>query len=292
MPKGILSQFIVQMNHYITNHKLVWKHGVVLIRDNTAAEITESYDARKIIIRVAGANRRDFMTIISAKLDKLNAQYEKMRVEKLIPCNCAECKVSDTPYFYKFADLKRRIEKQRREVECGRSYQMLNVKALIDDVFEERKKVELSNEGKKIFISYSHKDSEWLERVHVHLKGLRHLEIEAQAWNDTLIKSGTKWYEEIKATLAQSQVAILLVSANFLASDFIANEELPELLQAAENNGLTILPVIVNPSLFTKTKLGAFQALNDPSKPLASLSDTEADAELVKLALRVAQLVN
>jgi hypothetical protein len=48
MPKGILSQFIVQMNHYIVYHHLVWKRGVILIRDKTAAEITESYDARQI----------------------------------------------------------------------------------------------------------------------------------------------------------------------------------------------------------------------------------------------------
>ncbi len=291
MPRGILSQLIVRMNNYIHNHSLVWKRGVVLIRKGAGAEITESYDARNIKIRISGKNRHDFMTIISENIDQLNAQYEKMKVEKLIPCNCAECNNSETPYFYEYKKLTRRLENNILTILCEESYKEVNVKTLLDDVINERKKAGRFNKREKIFISYSHKDSKWLERVQVHLKGLRHLEIDAQAWDDTQIQSGMKWYKEIKGALAQSQAAILLISADFLASDFIANEELPELLKTAKNNGLTILPVIVKPSLFGKTKLGAFQAVNNPSKPLAGLSVSEQDAELVKLAERVAELV-
>ena len=301
MPKGLLSQFIVQMNHYITDHILVWQRGVILEREGAKAEVIESYDKRNIHIRVLGKNRRDFMTIISETIDKLNSQYEKMKVEKLIPCNCAECKISETPYFFEHADLKRRIEKGRREVECGKSYEMVNVKALIDDLVNEglskyaRAKQDIDSlfaRGNRIFISYSHKDSKWLKRVQVHLKGLQHLKIDANAWDDTHIKSGEQWFNEIKVALAYSRAAILLISADFLASDFIANEELPELLRVAENDGLTILPVIIKPSLFTKTKLGEFQTVNDPAKPLAALTESEADAELVKLAMRISKLVN
>ena len=74
------------------------------------------------------------MTLIIEQLDAINSQYEKMSVEKLIPCNCQECKTNDTPYFYEYKDLKRRINKGRNEVECGRSYVMVNVSSLIDDV--------------------------------------------------------------------------------------------------------------------------------------------------------------
>ena len=77
------------------------------------------------------------MTVITEQMDKINAQYEKMKVEKLIPCNCGECRISGKPYFYQYRDLKRRIEKGRQEVECGRSYGMVNVRSLIDEVFNE-----------------------------------------------------------------------------------------------------------------------------------------------------------
>ena len=134
MPKGILSQFIVQMHRYIRNHDLVWRRGVILEREGTRAEITETYDARTIKIRLAGKHCRDFLMLIAEQFDYINRQYEKMAVDKLIPCNCAECKTVSEPYFHEYKDLQRRIEKGRQEVECGQSYTMVNVRGLIDDV--------------------------------------------------------------------------------------------------------------------------------------------------------------
>ena len=286
MPKGILSQFIVQMNRYINDHKQVWKRGVVLIREGAGAEITESYDARTIQIKIAGRNRRDFMTIIVEKIDELNAQYKKMEAEKLIPCNCAECKASKSSYFYKYQDLKRRIEKGRQKVECGRSYKMVNVRDLIDDVLNQDMK-----RRNKIFISYSHKNGEWLSKVQTHLKALEHLGIEVNLWDDTNIKTGDRWRVEIWKALAETKVAVLLISTDFLASDFVAKDELHPLLKAAEEEGTTILPVIIKPSLFNQTKLAEFQAVNDPTKPLSALSEAEQDKVLVKLAERIIELV-
>ncbi|MCP4348971.1 MAG: GTPase, partial [Desulfobacterales bacterium] len=159
MPKGILSQFIVQMHRYITNHDHVWKRGVVLEREKTKAEIIETYDARAIHIRIAGKNRRDFMTIITEQFDQINAQYEKMKWEKLIPCNCVECKTEENPYFYEYKDLKRRIEKGRQEVECGISYEKLNVLGLIDDVIDRQYFLrQIQKEGENFQVNVRHAD--------------------------------------------------------------------------------------------------------------------------------------
>lgn len=140
-----------------------------------------------------------------------------------------------------------------------------------------------NNKRTKVFISYSHQDKAWLRKLQVHLKPLER-DLDFAIWDDTKIEPGSKWKEEIKNTIDQAKVAVLLISANFLASDFIARDELPPLLTAAEEEGAIILPVILSPSRFTKTAgLSRFQAVNDPSTPLAGLSRGKQDEVFVKL---------
>lgn len=76
-------------------------------------------------------------------------------------------------------------------------------------------------------------------------------------------------------------MAVLLVSADFLASDFIDKDELPPLLSAAKDEGAVILPVILGPSRFLKTPLAQFQAVNNPSRPLIGMTKDEQEAVLV-----------
>lgn len=136
----------------------------------------------------------------------------------------------------------------------------------------------------KIFISYSHQDSNWMKEVTKNLKVLEIDDLDFETWDDTKIKSGEKWKIEIEKALKECKIAILLISTDFLASDFIQNDELPPLLKKAEEDGTVILPLIVGYSRFTKSKnLKDFQAVNDPNNPLISCSKAEVQKILVKL---------
>ena len=138
-----------------------------------------------------------------------------------------------------------------------------------------------------VFISYSHKDSEWLTRLKVHLRPLER-DLSIVFWDDTKINTGSKWRAEIDSALKSTRVAILIISADFLASDFIYNNELPPLLLAAEQEGALIFPVIVSPSRFLRTEgLRDFQAINPPSIPLIKMGRAEQEEVFVELTERI-----
>src|SRR5436190_23248797 len=144
--------------------------------------------------------------------------------------------------------------------------------------------VSSSSTRTNVFISYSHKDAKFLDQLIEHLAYYERNNL-IEVWSDKNITPGTQWREEIKQAIEYATVAVLLISPSFLASSFIAENELPPLLHAAEKEGAIILPVIVRPSNFDDTELAKFQAVNSPSMPVAKMKGYQRDefwAKVVK----------
>lgn len=141
----------------------------------------------------------------------------------------------------------------------------------------------------KVFISYSHLDKECMVDVQRHFKPFLN---QIDFWDDSKIKPGQKWKEEIKNAIEQTKVAILLVSTDFLGSEFISTDELPPLLKAAEEDGAVILIVIVKPCLFEGfPKLNQYQAMNPPSKPISRMDYDEKEELFVNLVRQTKQVL-
>ena len=154
------------------------------------------------------------------------------------------------------------------------------------------RKIASASSRKTLFISYSHNDRSWLDLLRPHLRPLER-QGSIEIWDDTQIQAGMKWRDQINAAITRARVAVLLVSPHFLASDFIILNELPPLLDSAERDGLTVLPVIVSPCRFTKTpSISRYQAVNDPSSTLQELSDAERNRRLVELTDRIEQCLS
>jgi small GTP-binding protein len=135
MPKGIIIRFIVEMHRYINEPK-VWRSGIILKREDTLAEVVESYNKREIKIRLVGSNKRGFLAVIIDKIDEINHSYHRLQVDKLIPCHCSVCKGSQAPYFYRFENLSKRIANRQYLVECDISFETVDVRGLIEDVID------------------------------------------------------------------------------------------------------------------------------------------------------------
>ncbi len=145
--------------------------------------------------------------------------------------------------------------------------------------------IEIINED-NVFISYSHNDEEYLDRLMVHLKPLNDNQIDI--WTDRKILSGDKWQYEIEKALKKSKIAILLISADFLASTFIVKKELPPILKKAEEHGTLIIPVILKPCRFLREQsLSIFQSINSPDEPICKLGEYDKELIYDKIAERV-----
>ena len=139
----------------------------------------------------------------------------------------------------------------------------------------------------KAFISYSHADRNYLDRLMVHLKPLEKEGL-LDIWQDSKIKTGDYWESEIDNALKEANIAILLISADFLASDFIVNNELPPLLINAEVQGTRVVPVILSPCRFARDlSLNRFQAVNPPNEPLSLMDYNDRERVYDKLSLDI-----
>ncbi|MCB9234088.1 MAG: toll/interleukin-1 receptor domain-containing protein [Bacteroidia bacterium] len=152
--------------------------------------------------------------------------------------------------------------------------------------FEEERK-----RKKTVFVSYSRNDMDFLERLKVHLKPYEKKGI-IDLWSDTKVNAGEKWKEKITEALNKAAIAILLVSADFLASDFIVDNELPPLLKASQEKGTKILPVYIKPcSLVGQENISAFLGINDPRVPLSKLDINGREEKFVEIVNAIHNLL-
>ena len=126
----------------------------------------------------------------------------------------------------------------------------------------------------RIFVSYSHKDQAWLDRFRTMLQPAQRA-TGLELWSDKRIEAGASWKDEITTAIDTARVALLLVSDDFLASDFIFDEELPRILQQHQSRGLLIRWVPLSAALVERTPLAKFQAAAgcDPAHPLDQLDE-------------------
>ena len=119
----------------------------------------------------------------------------------------------------------------------------------------------------RIFIAYSRKDLAQLEQLRTQLRVLERRD-HCHIFYDGVIQPGEKWEPRIKDELHRADIFVLLVTAEFLDSDYVNDIELPTILQREQDGTAKVFPVILRQCLWQYSELGDFQAVLFQERPI------------------------
>ena len=310
MPRGIVNQLAAELcKHIKSDFEDVWAFGVVFTIKNAQAKVQTSRVLKQIIVEAYGDDRLVLMQDIVKALEEIHSTYKGLEFDIDIPCNCEKCNESadaDKTYYAYKEDIMREINDNRDDIYCRNLRQTLKIAPILrnsgfalpykltelaggfDKTYGNFKNIN-KNERKKVFVSYSHEDASFLVDIRKHFNSILN---QIDFWDDSQIQPGQKWRDEIEKAIRETKVAILLLSVDFFGSEFIQANEIPALLELAENEGTKLIIVILRPCLFEEfDHLNQFQTLNSPSYPISKMTDHEREEFYVDLVRQTKKIL-
>jgi len=278
MPRFIVEAYV----HREPKH--AWRTGVILERANCRALIRGDIHGRNVTIRVTGpgrGGRRELLGIIREYFERIHKSYEKLPVTELVPLPgypTVTIPYVDLLDYEAAGDNEYKVVVERRPVK-------LSVKDLLDGVdlpgaprsrAADRRKEEFAPSGAlSVFISYSHKDERFRDQLRGALTAYER-KGELICWDDTRIEAGQGWEPEILGNLERADIIVLLLSNDFIRSDYCMQKEMQRALERDAAGQCAIVPVVVRACPFTKLELGQIQAIQPKGKPVKTHKDRDA----------------
>jgi DNA-binding response OmpR family regulator len=127
----------------------------------------------------------------------------------------------------------------------------------------------------EIFVSYSHRDEKLREELEKHLAVLKRQGV-VRAWHDRLITPGGDFLRVIDQEMERSDLIILLISPDFLSSDFCYGREMERALERHQSGEAVLIPVILRPVHWQEAPFGRIVALPKDGKPVTSWANRDA----------------
>lgn len=295
MPLGLMSQLIVECHLLIAEERqLVWCDGAVLELPGGEARaeilLQKRNGKQTVSFRTQGRKKRELMTVVDVKLEELHRPFGYgLKLEKKIPCICARCAKTDEKWFFNLSELENRLKAGRKTKECELSFDPVSINSLLGNVFSEEVRKRSSMGIPRAFFSYSKKDIQYLEEFKKHLNTF-YRNGQLLLWDDNKICPGEEWNKEIKHELAQADFIFLLVSVDFLSTDYIWDTEIQEAIRRHHAKEATVIPIKIRSCEWSNTPLSGLQGL--PRKdgiidtPINDRAWTEVVQEIGKLLKR------
>ncbi|MGA2073365.1 MAG: toll/interleukin-1 receptor domain-containing protein [Terriglobia bacterium] len=232
---------------------------------------------RKITTSVTGPGegRRRLLAVIRSDFEAIHADIKKLQVAEMVPVKGHPALV--IPY------TKLKVMEQNRVVKfpevIGNDMVELEVGEMLNGVDLEgtRSRADLPqrSEPLRVFISYSHKDETLRAELETHLKLLQRQDL-ISVWTDRKIAAGEEWKGKIDDNVESAGIILLLVSADFIASDYCYDVELKRALERHDAGNARVIPIILRAVDWHSAPFGKLQALPKDGKPVTLWTDKDS----------------
>ncbi|MCX7111533.1 MAG: TIR domain-containing protein [Proteobacteria bacterium] len=280
MPKGILTRLICRLHDRIETDpergQQVWCDAVIFTLPDGKGRVfaREVYSENTIELRASGDKRAEMLNEVIRKMDDINrdAKYDNLQVEKLVPCPCETCQTGEKKHFFDFQLLVDLLEEGETEERCHVSRRKQNINEILRfSGVEYRLRHGFRIDGSagapqsafprgsvgtrtalRIFISYSHAQRDYFpifKSDFIQYARIPGLDIEV--FGDDAIPIGTAWDELLQTKVADCDAMILLVSQEFMNSNYIKENEFGAALERLKSGrSLLIAPIYFAPCNF------------------------------------------
>jgi internalin A len=292
MPKGVITRITCRLHEKIMG-KGAWNDAVIFQDKAAKVFVREVYSEEKISIEAAGNKKEELLNRVIDEIDDIHkkTRIANLQVEKLVPCTCDQCLTAKEPHFFNFDILSLLIEEGEFYERCQKSRKMMDIREVLNRTgiklpearnkrFEERSPYLRVDEQKaeqqklNIFLSYSHEDEILKDQLDNHLSALKKSN-KINVWNDRKIQGGDNWDESIKKQLKEADIILLLISADFMASEYIWNVEVKSAIERDNNGEAKVIPIFLRDCDFKDMPFEKLQGYPEDAKPIISFQNRD-----------------
>lgn len=259
LPPGLLPRFIVR-THALSEGLPRWRTGVILKFEQNLALVKADMQDRKVFISIAGptASRRRLLAIVRSDLERIHHDIRNLQPHAIVPL---------PQYLDQFVSYTELTVMEQNGIRSfpkviGSEIVHLEVNQLLNGIdLEGTRKVRLEHEGPvTLFYSYAHKDERLRDELETHLKLLQRRGL-ITAWYDRKIEAGEEWKQKINDNLESADIILLLISADFIASEYCYEKEMKRALERHNTGEAHVIPIIVRDVNWAKTPFSRLQVL-------------------------------
>jgi internalin A len=277
LPEGLLPRFIVR-THHLSEDMPRWRTGVILKFEGNRALVKADVADKKVFISVSGSleGRRRLLTLIRIELDSIHRGIRNLQPQEMVPLP----EHPDVVVPYEELSVREQAGEKHFSAVAGGQLIKLDVQSLLNGVDLERTRrrdrmIDGHSQAVRIFYSYSHKDEHFRNTLETHLK-LLHRQKLIEPWHDREIEAGDDWKEQIDDNLERADIILLLISADFIASDYCYEKEMGRALERHERGEARVIPIIVRKTNWRRASFGKLQALPKDGKAVTLWKDRDS----------------